>query len=192
MWARADAASRGGVGRRAGARKRLRRLALAALTAAGALVASAEAEAQPRAPQSQAPRGRVGVSGGPSFIGIDLDLRVSELAVLSMGPRVRGAGVQDFTYLDVGLALGVDVYVLGRPFRGMWMRVETEAAWTVEVDRPRDASLLGSILVGSTWTMDNGFSASAGAGIRTDLLVMGRPQRIRLDLTLRLSLGFVF
>ncbi|MEM1413860.1 MAG: hypothetical protein AAGH15_03125 [Myxococcota bacterium] len=166
---------------------------LLGMAASTLLATSATAEAQ-------APRGRVDASFGARLVGIDLSLRLDDRLVASMGAgaggaRLGGPGGTGVAGDELGMRLGVDVYVAGEAFRGLWVRVET----TTVVGRrevgqadPAYATLLGSILLGTTWTLPSGFGASAGIGATRGRTLAGGREQVTLDVTLRLTIGVAF
>jgi len=153
---------------------------LAAL--AGALGTTSTAEAQ---------RVRIGATYGVRLAGADVDLQLSQRISLSLGPVVTSPHLR--SPLQVGIRVGVDVYLAGVPHDGFYVRAETTTLVSVrdrgEQAAPRgDPSMLGAILMGSTWTMDNRYVAGVAVGGQTPLT----SGRIRLSVTLRLSLGIRF
>lgn len=151
----------------------------------GCLAAPAHAEAQSR---QDSARTRISAMGGPRLVGVDFELKLTDRLVLSGGPSVHTHHTQ------VGLSnrVGLDMYVAGQPFNGVFVRMETAAVLTIESDTSiRDIGFTGSILLGSTWTAPVGVSTGITIGGQT-FVVPGRVQRVQLDVSIRLSFGWVF
>ncbi len=142
------------------------------------------------APQAEA-QTRLGLSGsggsGPTLVGVDLELQLHDRLVLGFGPLVGTERV------EIGVRTGLDTYVYGQPFRGAYVRSELATRVLLDVDRSvRDASIMGSILLGATWSLDSGSSFGGGLGIRADWRVYGQVRRVQLDVVLQLNWGWVF
>lgn len=135
---------------------------------------------------------RVGVTYGLHFAGLDLDLRLTERIALSFGPVVTAPHAD--ASLRVGVRTGVSVALFGEPFHGLWVRAETTALLRVHdapaqsSTDPQRASVLGALLLGTTWPLGNRWSGSVAAGAQTPLT----ERRLRLEVTIRLTLGVVF
>ncbi len=137
---------------------------------------------------AQSPRMRVSAMGGPSLMGVDMELRLTDRVVLEGGPSVH----TEFTQVGFSTRVGVDMYLAGQPFSGLFVRVEAAAVLTIESDTSeRDVGMLGSILLGSTWTASSGFSTGLNIGGKA-FYIPGKVQRVQLDITLRLSIGYTF
>lgn len=162
---------------------------------------ASQAEAQ--APGAGA-RGMAGASYGGRLLGLDLRLRLDDRFVVGAGLGAGGVGLGGFggtgiAGQELGVNVGIEVVLAGQAFRGLWLRVETTAVTgrrtALDAQAPPDplyASLLGSILVGTTWTLPSGFAASAGVGATRGRTLAGGRERITLDVTLRLTLGVTF
>ncbi|MEM9072120.1 MAG: hypothetical protein AAGE52_26675 [Myxococcota bacterium] len=126
--------------------------------------------------------------GGPTLLGIDYELALNNRLVLATGPSVH------IEHTQVGLShrVALDTYLAGQPFSGLFVRMEAAAVLTIESDTSeRDIGFLGSILLGSTWTAPRGVSTGIVVGGQT-YYVPGRVQRVQLDVSIRLSMGYTF
>ena len=164
-------------------------------------MSAATAEAQQAPPPA---RGLAGATFGARLVGVDVRLRLDERFLIggglgAGGARLGSVGGTGITGDELGVHVGVDVILAGQALRGLWLRVETTAVTgrrtTPEAQANPDplyASLLGSILVGTTWTLPSGFAASAGVGATRGRTLAGGRERVTLDVTLRLTLGVAF
>lgn len=155
-----------------------------ALIACLACAASASAQQS----RTDTARTRISAMGGPRLVGVDFELKLTDRLVLSGGPSVHTHHTQ------VGLSnrVGLDTYIAGQAFNGLFVRMETAAVLTIESDTSiRDIGFTGSILLGSTWTAPAGVSTGITIGGQT-FFVPGRVQRIQLDVSIRLSFGWAF